>query len=199
MCHQSQNEQIFSQIWYLIYSAPIWNRIWVHEICKSLHSLFIYILLCVPTFFKMGFCTFLWILVNPEYQSLRNDIPVLALTPGTHAFLALMQWLSISFPLQGLVFLCQVLLHPARSLQTFRGSQRPYSPPCCFSSSPSSRAQQICSDPHIVRTKPHIKLALLRPFHWAAAGIPLRGHSSVYMVWTHIWNKAGQSRIILRK
>lgn len=30
-------------------------------------------------------------------------------------------------------------------------------------------------------------------------GIPLLGHSSVYMVWTHIRNKAGQSRIILRK
>lgn len=99
--------------------------------------------------------------------------------------------------LQGLVVLGQVLLHPARGFQTF--SQRPHSPLCCSSSSPSSRAWQSCSNPCIVWAKPHIKFALHKPFHWAAAGIPLLGHLSVYMVWTHIWNKASQSRIILRK
>lgn len=84
-------------------------------------------------------------------------------------------------------------------LETCGSSQRLHSPLCCSSSSSSSGAQQICSNPCIVWAKPHIKFALHKPFHWAAAGIPLLGHSSVYMVWTHIWNKASQSRIILRK
>lgn len=106
---------------------------------------------------------------------------------------------SSCFPRSDASSWVRFLLHPARGLQTFAGPQRPHSPPCCSSSSPRSRVEQICSNPGIVRAKSHIKFALYEPFDWAAAGIPPLGHSSVYMVWTHIWNKAGQSRIILRK
>lgn len=103
--------------------------------------------------------------------------------------IALMQWLSTFFSLQGCIPLGQVLLHPAKSLQTSGASQRSHSPLCCFSPSPCSGAWQFFSNPHIVCVKPHIKFAPHKPFHWAATGIPLLGHSSVYMVWKHFWNK----------
>ena len=36
----------------------ILNKIWVYEICKSLHSVFIYILQSVPTFLELGLYSF---------------------------------------------------------------------------------------------------------------------------------------------
>lgn len=72
------------------------------------------------------------------------------------------------FCLKGLILPWSGLGHPAGRLQIFRGWQRADSRLCCSSSSPSSRAWQIRSNPDIVLAKPPIQFGLHRPFDWAA-------------------------------
>lgn len=72
------------------------------------------------------------------------------------------------FCLKGLILPWSGLGHPAGRLKNFRASQRPDSRLCCSSSSPSSRAWQIRSNPDIVLAKPRIQFGLHRPFDWAA-------------------------------